>query len=174
MTSKYIVMSNWPSMLGQSCHWDMCLWICVSWLSLWLPAENAYFALKAYANIWQSGLNSSDCTLDHEIGWYGERTRMKDQGGREREIEKEAKSHHSQQCVCATFTEMCPLSKNKQHYVTFKPVPNVLQSEWGKATSHKPSQRGTGLPWSSKLSLRCGIPYKDGVVIEVSTQQEIW
>jgi len=37
----------------------------------------------------------------------------------------------------------------------------------------QPPQRGTEHPWSSNLSPRCAVAYKDGAVIEVSTQQDI-
>lgn len=91
----------------------MCPWVCVSGLSLLLAAENAYFALKAYANIWQSGLNLSDCTLDHKKGWYGERTRMKDQIERERDREGGKKIPFSE--VYVPLIQRCAHSPRKSN-----------------------------------------------------------
>lgn len=123
-------------MLGQSCHWDMCLWVCVSGLSLRLPAENAYFALKAYANIWQSGLNLSDCTLDPREKLIRRENKDERTGrGREREAER----YHSL-CVCHLYRDV-PTTPKKNHYVTFKPFPTVLQSEKWRQQATTPTER---------------------------------
>lgn len=142
----------------------------MSGLSLRLPAENAYFALKAYANIWQSGLNLSDCTLDPREKLIQRENKDERQGG-ERELEGGRKTPFSV-CVRGTYTEMCPLPQKGTIMSHLNLSPLFCRVRRG-GNKPQPPQRGTGHPWSSNLSLRCAVAYKDGAVIEVSTQREI-